>query len=182
VPHYALSAIGRDRPGIVAAVTGVLLGHGVNLEDSQMTILRGHFTMMLVVDVPADADVERLRGDLDAAGRDLGLEGVALAEVAEADPEAPDDPSHIVTVYGADHPGIVNSVAEALAAAEVNITDLNTRLVPEDDGGGGDLYAMMVEVSLPPGLSAGALESLLAGIKREQDVEVSVRELEADAL
>jgi glycine cleavage system transcriptional repressor len=181
VPHYALSAIGRDRPGIVAAVTGVLLGHGVNLEDSQMTILRGHFTMMLVVDVPGDADVARLRADLDATSRDLGLEGVALGEVADADPEAPDDPSHIVTVYGADHPGIVNSVAEALAAAEVNITDLNTRLVPEDDGGG-DLYAMMVEVSLPSGLSAGALETLLAGIKREQDVEVSVRELEADAL
>jgi glycine cleavage system transcriptional repressor len=181
VPHYALSAIGRDRPGIVAAVTGVLLGHGVNLEDSQMTILRGHFTMMLVVDVPAGADVGRLRADLDVGGRELGLEAIALAEVTDADPEAPDDPSHIVTVYGADHPGIVNSVAEALAAADVNITDLNTRLVPEDDGGG-DLYAMMVEVSLPPGLSAGALETLLAGIKREQDVEVSVRELEADAL
>ncbi|TML30889.1 MAG: amino acid-binding protein, partial [Actinobacteria bacterium] len=31
MPHFALSAIGRDRPGIVAAVTGVLLGHGANL-------------------------------------------------------------------------------------------------------------------------------------------------------
>src|SRR3954454_2582421 len=176
VPHYALSALGRGRPGILAAVTGALLGHGVNLEDSQMTILRGHFTMMLVGDVPADADVGRLRTDLVAGGRDLGLEAIALAEVADADPEASDDPSHIVTVYGADHPGIVNSVAEALAAADVNITDLKNRLVPDADGGG-DLYAMMVEVSLPPGLSAGALESLLAGIKREQDVEVSVREL-----
>lgn len=30
---HALSAIGRDRPGIVAAVTGLLLEHGVNVED-----------------------------------------------------------------------------------------------------------------------------------------------------
>ena len=184
MPHFALSAIGRDRPGIVAAVTGVLLGHGANLEDSQMTILRGHFTMTLVVALPNGADAERLRADLEAAARDLGLEAIALAQVAEADPAAASsEPSHIVTVYGTDHPGIVNSVAEALAAADVNITDLNTRLVGDDDAGAGDdLYAMMVEVALPPGLSAGALETLLEAIKRDQGVEVSVRELEADAL
>jgi glycine cleavage system transcriptional repressor len=182
VAHYALSAIGRDRPGIVAAVTGVLLGHGANLEDSQMTILRGHFTMMLVIELPDGSDAGRLRADLDGAGRGLGLEAIALAEVADADPDGPAEPSHILTVYGTDHPGIVNAVSEALAAAEVNITDLNTRLVAEDDGAADDLYAMMVEVSLPPGLSARALETLLAAIKREQDVEVSVRELEADAL
>jgi glycine cleavage system transcriptional repressor len=183
MPHYALSAIGRDRPGIVAAVTGVLLGHGVNLEDSQMTILRGHFTMMLVVDVPEEADPARLRADLGATARELGLEAIALEEVADADPTAPAEPSHILTVYGTDHPGIVNAVSEALAAADVNITDLNTRLVADDEGGPAeDLYAMMVEVSLPAGLSAGALETLLEAIKREQGVEVSVRELEADAL
>jgi glycine cleavage system transcriptional repressor len=185
MPHYALSAIGRDRPGIVAAVTGVLLGHGANLEDSQMTILRGHFTMMLVIDAPATTDPAGLRADLDAAARRLGLEAIALSEVADADPAADvasAEPSHILTVYGTDHPGIVNAVAEALAAADVNITDLNTRLVPEDGDSGDDLYAMMVEVALPAGLSASALESLLAAIKREQAVEVSVRELEADAL
>ena len=54
--HLALSAIGRDRPGIVAAVTRVLLDHGVNVEDSQMTILRGHFTMTLILGVPDEAD------------------------------------------------------------------------------------------------------------------------------
>ena len=33
--HLAVSALGRDRPGIVAAVTGTLLAHSVNIEDSQ---------------------------------------------------------------------------------------------------------------------------------------------------
>ena len=40
MPQLALSAIGRDRPGIVAAATAVLLRHGVNVEDSRMSILR----------------------------------------------------------------------------------------------------------------------------------------------
>src|SRR3954465_34967 len=50
--HYAVSAVGADRPGIVAAVTGAFLEHGCNLEDTSMTILRGHFAMMLVVAAP----------------------------------------------------------------------------------------------------------------------------------
>src|SRR5438094_166616 len=52
VPHFAVSAVGADRPGIVAAVTGAFLEHGCNLEDTSMTILRGHFAMMLVVAAP----------------------------------------------------------------------------------------------------------------------------------
>jgi len=40
VPRLALSAIGADRPGIVAAVTGALVDSGCNLEDTTMAILR----------------------------------------------------------------------------------------------------------------------------------------------
>jgi glycine cleavage system transcriptional repressor len=47
--HFAVTAIGADRPGIVAAVSNVLLDHEGNIEDSQMTILCGRFTMMLIV-------------------------------------------------------------------------------------------------------------------------------------
>ena len=46
--HFAVTAVGADRPGIVAAVTGAFAEHGCNLEDSSMTILRGQFAMMLV--------------------------------------------------------------------------------------------------------------------------------------
>ena len=47
-PHVAVTVVGNDRPGIVAGVTEVLFEQGCNLEDTSMTILRGHFTMMLV--------------------------------------------------------------------------------------------------------------------------------------
>jgi glycine cleavage system transcriptional repressor len=175
--HLAVSAIGRDRPGIVAGMTEVLLEHEANVEDSQMTILRGHFTMMLLVSLP-DAAAGGLRQGLERAAGELGLEAVSVAEVEEAEPGA--DPSHIVTVYGVDHPGIVHAVATALAGAGVNITDLNTRLVSGDEGE--DLYAMMLEVALPPGVSLSALESLLEAPRREQGVEVTIRELESDEL
>lgn len=46
---FVLTATGRDRPGIVAAVTRVLLDLGVNLEDAEMAILRGHFAVVLML-------------------------------------------------------------------------------------------------------------------------------------
>ena len=130
--RFALAAIGRDRPGIVAAMTRNLVDHGLNVEDSQMTILGGHFTMMLVVAGPGGLDAGALRSDLEGTAQELELEAFSLNEVADLDAGEAPEPSHIVTVYGADHPGIVHAVASALAEREVNITDLNTRLVGGD--------------------------------------------------
>ena len=177
--HLALSAIGRDRPGIVATVSRVLLEHGVNVEDSQMTILRGHFTIVLVLSAPDELDQAALASDLESARGELGLDALSLSEIADA-PAGHGDPSHILTVYGVDHPGIVHAVSSALAEQAVNITDLNTRLVEEE--GGEPLYAMMIEVALPAGMEGDQLEQALEGPRREQGVEVTVRTLEEDVL
>ena len=177
--HLALSAIGRDRPGIVAAVTGVLLRHGANLEDSQMTILRGHFAMTLLVAVPEEAATDRLRSDLAEVSRDLELEALVLSEVEDVDAADP-EPTHMVAVYGVDHPGIVHAVTSALAERRVNVTDLNTHLAEEE--GEEPLYALLMEVALPSGESEESLRAALSGVAESEGVEVSVRELEQDPL
>jgi glycine cleavage system transcriptional repressor len=187
VRHFAVAAIGRDRPGIVAAVTHNLLDHELNVEDSQMTILGGHFTTMMIVSGGDGVDVGALRADLGATARELNLEAVSVEEVADA-ARAVSLPTHIVTVYGVDHPGIVHAVSAALAQCEVNITDLNTRLVVDEKraahangDGGEDLYAMMLEVVLPEGLTVKGLDSMLEATRRDQGVEITIRELEQDA-
>lgn len=176
--RFALSAIGKDRPGIVAGVTADLLSHAVNIEDSQMSILRGHFTLVLILAAGDDVDTHTLRDDLGRTAASLGLDAWSLSEIADA--VAPAEPSCIVTVYGVDHPGIVHAVARALAERAVNITDLQTRLVAEP--GTDEIYAMTLELSLPEGLSQPDLEELFAGVGGEQGVQVSVRELERDVL
>src|SRR3954451_2613924 len=174
--HFALSAVGRDRPGIVAAMSEVLLKHSANIEDSQMTILRGHFAMMLVVAMPEDADAAVIRDELSAAAARLELEAVALSALEEGDPAAEPMPSHIVTVYGVDHPGIVHAITSALADRAIDITDLTTRVVGEDDE---PIYALMMEVAVPAGEDA---ESLLASVAAEQNVDVTVRQIEEEPL
>ena len=176
--HLALTAIGRDRPGIVAGLSGVLLEHELNVEDSQATILRGHFSIVLIVAAPEDVERDRLRDDLAHMGQDLGLEAIVLQDVDELDASAP-EPSHIVTIYGTDHPGIVHAATSTLAASGVDITDLNTRLV--EDEGEEPLYALMMEVTLPSGASAERMEAALRAVGQREGVEVTVREIEQDA-
>jgi glycine cleavage system transcriptional repressor len=176
--HFALSAVGRDRPGIVAGVSADLLAREVNIEDSQMSILRGHFALVLILTAAEDLDAKTLESDLASTAARLELDALTLSEISEAHASA--EPSCIVTVYGVDHPGIVHSVAAALAERRVNITDLQTRLV--GDPSGEEIYAMTLELSLPEGLSRSDLDEVFAAVHREQGVEVSVRELERDVL
>jgi glycine cleavage system transcriptional repressor len=164
-----LTAIGRDRPGIVARIARALLEHGLNIEDSQMRILGGRFAMMLLL--RGEPDEQRLVKDLLAAGRELGLDYIYVHPIGEAETEAP-EATHVLSVYGGDHPGIVAAVAAALAELGVNITDLQTRLA-------GEVYVMLLELVIPPGTEVG---EAIAAVGREQGVDVSLRELERDAL
>ena len=54
---HAITVLGHDRPGIIAETTGILGSLGLNLEDSSMTLLRGHFAMTLISAGEVRADV-----------------------------------------------------------------------------------------------------------------------------
>jgi glycine cleavage system transcriptional repressor len=164
-----LTAIGRDKPGIVARIARVLLDHGLNIEDSQMRILGGRFAMMLLL--RGEPHEEKLVKDLLAAGRELGLDYIYVHPIGEAD-VAPPQPTHVLSVYGGDHPGIVAAVAESLAENGVNITDLETRL-------SGEVYVMLLDLVIPAGVDIG---EPIRAVGREQGVDVALRELEHDSL
>jgi glycine cleavage system transcriptional repressor len=175
--HFAVSAIGRDRPGIVAAISRVLLDLKGNVEDSQMSILRGHFAVMLVVALPEGAERAELERRLDAVREQLGLEAIVVSELDELEPAGP-RPTHVLSVYGADHPGIVHAVSAALAERRISITDLETRLTGDP---GSPLYVMLMEVAAGEA-DPGELEGALSAIGEREGLEVSLRELQGEAL
>ena len=74
----------------------------------------------------------------------------------------------------------MHAVSARLAAREVNVTDLETRLVGE--GGQAGLYAMVLEVALPAGMSRGGAARDARRGGAEQGVEVTVRPLEPDVM
>lgn len=178
MPHFAVSCIGADRPGIVAAVTGVLVDRGCNLEDTSMSILRGHFAMMLVVAGPFDVDAADLEAALLEPSHRLELVTVVRA-IDDDVPVSPAGRAWSVSVYGADRPGIVHRFTALMADAGVNVVDLETRVIGEPDR---PVYAMVLDVTLPGGLPESEFSDRLARLAAELGVECSARPSDVDIL
>ena len=176
--HYAISAIGADRPGIVAAVTGALMQLGCNLEDTSMAILRGHFSMMLIVQVPPAVELGDIESALAAATSVLELI-VVVRPIDEGVPSSPVGAAWTVSVYGADRPGIVHRVTALLADAGVNVVDLTTHVIGDPER---PVYAMFLDVTVPAPVDAGELSARLAGLARELGVSCTAHPAEADIL
>ena len=176
--HVAVTAVGVDRPGIVAAVTGVLLRHGGNLENTAMTRLGGHFAMVLVVEVPGDEDAAALEGALATETAALGLT-VTVRPIEEVESGVDEGAPWAVTVHGADRPGIVHRVTSLLAERGANIVDLATHQLTTDAGTG---YVVLLSVLLPATADPAPLEAALGALAEELGVDVHLRPDEADFL
>ena len=170
MPELAVAVLGPDRPGVIAALSEVLLAGSGNLEDASMTILRGQFAMTLVVDVDMTADA--VSADLAPVAERLGLlisvRDAPLGSVTDGGGEP-----YVVSVHGADRPGIVHRVTAAVARAGGNITDLSTRLA-------GGMYVLVADVDLPG--TPDGLGAELTVVSAELGVEARLRAGDADLL
>jgi glycine cleavage system transcriptional repressor len=169
---YAITVLGHDRPGIIAESTRRLAELGLNLEDSTMTLLRGHFAMTLICagDVAAS--------DIEAQLAPLASDGTLTVTVREVPEEATAGTAGsawVLTVHGGDRPGIVSSLVAEIAAVGGNVTDLTTRLA-------GDLYLLIAEIDLPEGTDVEALDASLRGVAAELGVGATLREADSDEL
>jgi glycine cleavage system transcriptional repressor len=176
--HFAVSAVGRDRPGIVAAVTKVLVEHDCNLEDTSMSILRGHFAMMLVVAGPPALQAAGLESALSDTTTGFDLV-VAVRAIDDEVPDSLEGDAWTVAVYGADRPGIVHVVTDMLAEIGVNVTDLTTRVIGDVDR---PVYAMVLEVTLPDDVDPQDVADRLEEAATALGVECSLHPSEADIL
>jgi glycine cleavage system transcriptional repressor len=172
--HFALTIIGRDRPGIVSQVTEILYRLGCNIADSSCSILGGQFAMILIISHPDRTDRESF-GDAFAPLEESGL-SVFLRTLKPGGEKHPKMEGEIcmISVYGSDKPGIVYRVTRELGERKVNITDLNTKLVGSEER---PVYVMMIEAVLPPGVSEEEISGIMNGLKEELQVDISVRSI-----
>lgn len=172
--QLSVTAVGKDRPGIVAAITKVLFEQGCNLDDCSMSLLSGQFTMIMVLEAPDDLTAAGLAVALDVAAEQVGVT-VSVNEVA---PAAGAQPAHpfVVSLYGADHPGIVYRITEELAANQVNITNLISRVMGEQ------LYTVVLDIDVPEALGAARLSGKLQQVARSEGVELNLRPADFETL
>lgn len=180
-PLFVITAVGQDRPGIIASVTKTLWECGCNLEDTSSTRLQREFAMILLVRGGPGLTLEQLERRLQPVLEGLGLTYSFRALSAEEmrDREGPAPPRWLITVYGGDQPGIVHRVADLLASLSCNVTDLVTRRTGDDSS---PLYIMHMEVEPPAGLEPRSVSGRLMALGREIGVEISLQEIEEDVL
>ena len=118
-----LTVIGDDKSGLVDALSGVIADGGGNWDKSHMTQLAGKFAGIVLVTVP-EAKLDHLVEAL----RPLEAQGLLeiTAERADADVPSGSVRRFCLQLVGQDHPGIIRDVSRALAARNVNISDLQT--------------------------------------------------------
>lgn len=167
----AITVLGHDRPGIIAQVTKALASLGGNLEDSSMTLLRGSFAMTLIVNV--QASVQEATQALQSV-TDSGLTVSVLPVKEDGANQAVGD-AYLLSVHGADRPGIVSAITGVVAEHGGNIVDLTTRL-------GAALYVLTAEVELPAGTPVDALVRQLQQTAASLGVDVSFMPADVDTI
>lgn len=157
-----LTLIGRDAPGIVAAVTGALADSGVSLGETSMLRLGGNFTVMMMVS--GDADETHLRKLLEPV---IEARGMCLhVDPIEARLHEHLVPNVQVTVSGADRVGIVAQVTAALADGGFNILDLDSDVAGSADD---PVYILLIT-----GIATESVEQIEQRLSSLRDSGVSV--------
>jgi glycine cleavage system regulatory protein len=170
-----LTLIGQDRPGLIEAVATIVRGSGGNWLESRMTRLGGKFAGILRAQLPAENVPGALRALSALEGR--GLKVVAETEPPSAEGERAGGVHMNLEVVGVDRPGIVREITQLLAAAEVNVEELETdrRSAPMS---GEILFEARAVVRVPPSTDLAALRAELE--RAAKDLVVDVRLEAAD--
>lgn len=151
--HLVISALGKDRPGIVNDLSKAILDCGGNVEDSRMTVLGGEFALILLVSGHWSA-IGKLEHQLPALGKKLDL--TVVARHTEPRAARANMVPYVVDVIAMDHSGIVHDIAEFFATRTINIEEMSTWTYPAAHTGTA-MFSMNMTVSIPSDLNIGRL-------------------------
>ena len=188
---FALSAIGRDRPGIVADLAELIYECDCNLEDSSMTILGSEFAVLLLLTgeprspgghAPESHPIEGadVEARLSAACKRLEWEKrlTVFFRPLDGEPLAFGVSHHArpfeLQAVGVDKAGIVARIARCLAAHTVNITHMSTASRPEP-GTGTPIYHMQIRMDVPQAVDEGALRHELDGVAAALNIDLTLQ-------
>ncbi len=176
---FALSAIGPDRPGIVADLAELIFECDCNLEDSSMTILGNEFAVLLLltgegpeIERRLSSACKRLEWEkrITVFFRPLDREPLSYAAAEHARP-------YQVQAVGVDKAGLVAKVARCLADHRASITHMSTQSRPEPLSGT-PMYNMNIRLAVPETADLAVLQSDLDAVAASLHIELTLSEAE----
>lgn len=151
--YLVISALGKDRPGIVSALSKIIAEHGCNIEDSRMTVLGGEFAAMLLVEGKWNA-LAKVENALPELEKNAGLT-IVIKRTGERETTRALIP-YAVDVVSMDHPGIVNSLANFFAERDINIEDMVTSSYAAPHTGT-QMFSVHMTVGIPSNIHIATL-------------------------
>jgi len=148
-----ISALGRDRPGIVDSLSETIAEYGCNVTESRMTVLGGEFAIIMMISGNWDA-IARLENSLPHVAEKQGL----MLTIKRTEQRSTEDKllSYMVEVVSMDHSGIVRDIAKFFSSRNINIEELQTSNYAAPHTGT-PMFSMNMNISIPSNLSIGTL-------------------------
>jgi glycine cleavage system transcriptional repressor len=154
--ELVVTAVGPDRPGLVAELTGHVHAAGANLADSRMVNLRGQFALLALVE-GSSAALDEVEKRLRAAASAMGLRiDASRATKGSARTGVP----FRLKTYSMDQPGIVHKLTAYLREQGINVEELETRLESAPFMGT-PVFTMEILMLVPPETSVKSLRRSL---------------------
>ena len=176
--YFILSAIGKDRPGIVADVAEVIYECGGNIEDSSMNLLRNHFSLLLLFSTEREEVSQKLSSGLKRLEWEKNLTVFySPIPLEEAHREVKEQASRFrLTTSGVDHAGIVYRVCRLFADQRINIINMETRRIPSAESGT-PLFEMDIDIDIPHSISEQGLREELHRLANELVIDLVLKKM-----
>ena len=168
-----LSILGHDRPGIVAAVSGILFDLNCNIENVSQTILQTEFSGSFIVTMPQEISLENLYEKFveTLTPMELHVHIEPLLQKKTSLTTRESEP-FVITTKGPDRQGLVAGISEVIAGYDVNITNLQAVFKGGDEPGNN---IMIYEVDIPVDINQPALYRDLRDKAESLNLHISIQ-------
>lgn len=165
-----ITVLGKDRPGLVADVTCEISGIKGNIVDIEQSVIRGLFSMFMLVDLSSSAlSYNEFSKRLNALSKKLNVD-ITLSAYGKYDGDHLPKKRELenVTIMGKDKPGIVAAISSALYETGTNIE--RVKMVAR-----GDLLVMEMTVDRKKKIDQSALREKLRNVGESIGMDIVVQ-------
>lgn len=167
-----ISILSKDRPGIIAGITGAIYELEGDVADLNQSILCNYLTMILSVSFDAQVTREDVLAAISHVQTDSRFE-VSIKEVDDGEynpcSKGAQPETYILTVQGPNKIGIVHGVSKLCYEHNINVLDLATTL--QDDQ-----YTMALQLDLQDcTVSLGTLQETIDTFGRDNQLHLTMQ-------
>lgn len=165
-----ISVMSKDRPGVIADLTGAIFELDGDLADLNQSILFGYLTMILVATFDDSVIPEDVIAKISHIDTQVKFEVIVKEVDAPIDTSAKQSPeeTYVVTAQGKNKSGLVHSISRFCHAHNINIMDLATKLT---DG----QYTMVLQLNMNGADPIEIIQKDLEEFSQETGLHVTIQ-------